>query len=356
MGFFAQQAHAVCTPKFFLQQGQPIGWLGADDAYSIPLPGGRDLWIFGDTLYGEKRIVHGIDPQMVRNSVGISTCDATGNWHLDYTIRKDAAGHPQDFFKARLPNTWYWPMDGFLAGRTLWVTLLCMRNTPNPEQPAMGFATCGTDLARISSPGPDPQQWKIDYLPLVPDGTHAYPSATAVVDKGNAYIFALHETGTRPLLATRIPLRGLSDPAKHLEYLAADGTWQTGFVPQNAMQVMKQGSTEMTIRYHPELHRWLAVLFTPGAFSSKILLRSAPSLAGPWTEGQAIYQVPEMQLSNPGYDKDTFCYAAKEHPEFEHGDLVFTYACNTFSVPKLASNDSIYFPQVVRMALPSFEP
>jgi hypothetical protein len=356
IALLAPQARAACTPGFPLQQGQPNGWLGADDAYSIPLPGRRDLWIFGDTLYGEKRVVHGTDPLMVRNSIGISTCDAAGNWHLDYVIRKDAQGHPQDFFKARLPNTWYWPMDGFMAGHTLWVTLLCLRNVPNPEKAAMGFATCGTDLARIDAPGPDPQQWKIDEMPLVPDGTHAYPSATAVVSQKNAYIFALDESGARPLEATRIPLSGLSDPAKHLEYLASDGTWQPGFVPQKAQQVMKQGSTELTIRYHPELHRWLAVLFQPGMFSSRILLRSAPSLTGPWTDGQVVYSVPEMQPASPGYDKDTFCYAAKEHPEFEHGDLVFTYACNTFAVPKLASNVGIYFPQVVRMPMPALQP
>ena len=111
-------------------------------------------------------------------------------------------------------------------------------------------------------------------------------------------------------------------------------------------------SCRISIRYHPELHKWLAVMFAPGAFSSKIVLRSAPTLTGPWTEGQTIYQVPEMQPSKPGYDKDTFCYAAKEHPEFERGDLVFTYVCNTYAVPKLATSLSIYYPQVVRMPMP----
>lgn len=348
----AASAQAACTPKFELEQGKALGWLGADAAYSIPLRDGRDVWIFGDTLYGEHRVVHGNDPRMVRNSIGISTCDADGRWHLSYAIRKGADGQPRDFFTARVPNTWYWALDGFVAGRDLWVTLLCLRNTPSAKPQAMGFETCGADLARITTPGPDPQKWKIDYFPLAPDGAHAYPSATAVVDGKDAYIFALEESGTRPLLATRIPLDGLKDPAKHLEYLTADGAWQSGFTPQKAMQVMKQGSTELSIRYHPELHRWLAVMFAPDAFSSKILLRSAPNLTGPWTDGQVIYQAPEMQPANPGYDKDTFCYAAKEHPEFERGDLVFTYVCNTFAVPKLASDTSIYYPQVVRMAMP----
>jgi hypothetical protein len=343
---------SACTPSFPLQHDQPLGWLGADAAYSIPLPDGRDVWIFGDTLFGEKRIVNGNTPQMVRNSIGISTCRA-GQWQLQYVIRKDSQGQPRDFFPARLAHTWYWALDGFVAGRDLWVTLLCVRNRPSAKSAAMAFATCGTDLAHIPSPGPDPQKWKLQIRPLVPDGAHAYPSATAVVSHGNAYIFALKESGTRPLLATRIPLGGLADPAASLQYLAAGGQWKPGFDPQNAMEVMKQGSTELSIRYHSELHKWLAVMFAPDAFSSTILLRSAPRITGPWSAGQPIYRVPEMQPTTPGYDKDTFCYAAKEHPEFERGDLVFTYVCNTFAVPKLAANLDIYHPIVVRMPMPA---
>ncbi len=350
---WAAGADSACTPRFPLQFGQSQGWLGADAAYSIPLPDGRDVWIFGDTLYGAKRVVNGNDPKMVRNSIGISTCKA-GQWKLTYVIRQDSEGRPQSFFTPRLPNTWYWALDGFVSGRDLWVTLLCMRNAPAKSQ-AMGFATCGTDLARISSPGPDPQQWKIRVFPLVADGAHAYPSASAIVFKKDAYLFALKESGTRPLLATRIPFAGLSAPAAHLQYLEANGTWRNGFDPQHAKAVMQQGSTELSIRYHPELHRWLAVMFAPEAFSSKIVLRTAPTLTGPWSEGQTIYRVPEMQPGTPGYDKDTFCYAGKEHPEFEHGDLVFTYVCNTMAVPKLATDLKIYYPQVVRMPMPALK-
>ncbi|HEX4008029.1 MAG TPA: DUF4185 domain-containing protein [Acidobacteriaceae bacterium] len=368
-GAWAHGEDAGCTPEFPLQQGIADGWLGADAAYSIPLNtgyslqlndshslslhGGRDVWIFGDTLYGEHRVVQGTTPQMVRNSIGISTC-AHRHWKLQYVIRKDADGHPVSFFTPQHPNTWYWALDGFVAGHDLWVTLLCVRDAPAASA-AMGFASCGTDLARIASPGPDPQKWKIDYFPLVPDGAHAYPSATAVVDDGDAYIFALNEKGSRPLEATRIPLDGLSDPQKNLQYLTSDMEWKPGFDPSTASEVMHQGSPELSIRWHPEFEKWLAVMFAPDAFSSKIVLRTANSLIGPWSDGQVIYTVPEMQPTTPGYDKNTFCYAAKEHPEFEHNDLVFTYVCNTFDVPKLATNTEIYFPRVIRMPMPALQ-
>lgn len=346
-----QDIHRTCDPSFPLQSEVVHGWLGADAAYSIPLGDGRDLWIFGDTLEGKSREVHDSVPVMVRNSIGISQCDAQGAWSIHYSIRKNGDGKPMDFFTAQHPNTWYWAMDGFRSGSDVWVTLLCVR--ASDAHSAMGFETCGSDLARISSPGSDPEQWKITYFPLVKDGVRAYPSATAVVDGAYADLFALHEEGDKALVATRIPLSGLDAPQKNLEYLAANGQWRKGFDPVHAASVMAPGISELSIRYHPELKQWLAVMFKPGMFSKEILLRSAPTATGPWSEGQVIYSIPEMNPNAPGYDKDTFCYAGKEHPEFEHGDLVFTYVCNTFAVPKLAAETNIYFPRVVRMPMPS---
>lgn len=341
----------TCTPQFKLEQNNPLGWQGADAAYSIPLPDGRDVWIFGDTLYGKQRLVTGHAPRMVHNSLGISTCDAQGNFHLKYVIRRGAENSAESFFSPKNPNHWYWALDGFVVKDDLWVTLLCIEHAKKASPWAMDFATCGSDLARISHLDRDPQQWNVEYFPLVPDGVKAYPSASTVVNGKYVYLFALYESGSRPLLVTRIPLEGLNDPQKHLEYLAADGKWTPGFDPANAKMVMKTGSTELSIRYHPALKKWLAVMLDPNGFSDKVILRSAPDLTGPWSESKVIYHIPEM-LPGPKRDKDTFCYAGKEHPEFEtSGELDFTYVCNTMDVPKLAANHSIYYPHFIQVPM-----
>jgi hypothetical protein len=339
-------ADKPCTPHFSPKQG----WQGADAAYSIPLPDGRDVWIFGDTLYGTERKLAGNDPRMVRNSVGVSTCK-NGNFALDYVIRKSGNGKPLDFFQARNRNNWYWALDGFYHDKSLYVTLLCVRNKPLSVADPMGFETCGADIAKVSDLDADPQDWTMEYFSLVPDGVKAYPSATTVVSGDYAYIFALYENGTRPLLATRIPLSGLNDPQKNLQYLAKDGTWKRGFLPVDAKPVMEHGVTELSIRYHPEMKRWVAVLMDP-KLSGTILVRTAPDLTGPWTDGEPVYRIPEMRKDLAGYDADTFCYAGKEHPEFENGDFLFTYVCNTMKVPKLLEKLDIYFPQTVRTAMP----
>jgi len=348
--FASSGSKGSCMPAFPLD----AGWQGADAAYSIPLPDGRDVWIFGDTLYGASRsLLPSGDPLMVRNSIGISSCDKHGKATLTYVLRRDANGDAKDFFTAQHPHTWYWALDGFVYNRSLWVTLLCIRNVPKTSPLDMGFETCGTDLAKISGLGMDAQKWKVEYFPLVADGVKAYPSATAVVDGEYAYIMALYEVGSRPALLTRIPLKGLYDPRRNLEYLAADNTWQKGFDPGKAKHVMEAGNTEMSVRWHPELGKWIAVMPDPAAFSDKVLLREASSITGPWTDGKSIYRVPEMQPGFAHYDKDTFCYAAKEHPEFEDpGSLLFTYACNTLDPKKLPSETWLYFPKSVQMPWP----
>lgn len=354
--FSTLPAYASSGPKGGCMPGFPLSsnWQGADAAYSIPLPDGRDVWIFGDTLYGEKRtLVENGDPLMVRNSIGISTCGKGGKATLDHVIRRDASGQAKDFFTAQHPHTWYWALDGFFYDRSLWVTLLCMRDTPKTSSQSLGFETCGADLAKVSGLGGNAQKWKIQYFSLVDDGVKAYPSASAVIEGKYAYIFALYESGTRPALLTRISLKGLNDPRQNLEYLAEDNTWQKGFDPAKAKHVMESGSTEMSVRWHPDLGKWIAILMDPGGFSDKILLREAPSLTGPWSKGEVIFHVPEMQTQSAGYDRDTFCYAAKEHPEFEDtGLLDFTYVCNTLDVKKLPGETWIYFPKTVVMPWP----
>lgn len=98
-------------------------------------------------------------------------------------------------------------MDGFYANSDLWVTLLCIRHLSKPVPAAMDFEIYGSDLAPVTHLDRNPQRWKVTVRPLVPDGVKGYPSAAAVLNDVYAYIFALYEDGTRPLLATRIPPR-----------------------------------------------------------------------------------------------------------------------------------------------------
>lgn len=345
----AQTQHVDCTPSFALV----APWQGADAAYSIPLTDGRDVWIFGDTLYGPKREVTGQEPAMVHNSIGISTCK-NGKFDIRYSIKRDAKGGFDSFFKPQKNDgSYYWALDGVVHNNELWITLLCVRNKPNSDAFALGFEVCGTDLAKVTGISGDPQKWKISYSSLVPEELHANPSASAIIRGDYVYLYAMYEQGNRPQILTRIPLNGLNNPSKSLQYFGADDQWHDGLEPAKAKVVMNKGASEMSVRYHPELKKWVAVLVDPQIFSDKVILRTAPEMTGPWTEGEVIYHIPILQKSDPHYDPDTFCYAGKEHPEFEKsGELFFTYVCNTMKPKKLEAEKDVYFPQVVHMPMP----
>jgi hypothetical protein len=338
---------SACTPAFAYQQP----WQGADVAYSIPLGRGGDLWIFGDTLYGDKREVTGRGPRMVRNSIGISTC-RHGQWHIDYVMRHDSGGRLLDFFTSQHAGTWYWAFDGVVHSHEVWVTLTRVRKASGRANP-LGFEICGTDLAHVTGLDRDPQQWTISYLPLVPASKLANPTASAVVHGNYVYLYTQDDTSHATLL-TRIALAGLGDPQAHLESFGADGAWHRGLDAGRTRHVMQRGASEMSVRYHPELKKWLAVLVDPVFGSDKVLLRSADSLEGPWGEDEVVYHIPELQKDWPGYDADTFCYAGKEHPEFERpGQLLFSYVCNTMQPKKLVTETNIYLPRVVRQPMPT---
>ena len=118
------------------------------------------------------------------------------------------------------------------------------------------------------------------------------------------------------------------------------------------MRILEPGISEMSVRYHPSFHKWLALSTGPEFPSPRAVLRSADSPVGPWSRPQTVYEFPEMQRGQAGYDKDTFCYAVKEHIEFTATKIALTYACNSMQLSKAIANMSIYRPRTVILDLP----
>lgn len=60
-----------------------------------------------------------------------------------------------------------------------------------------------------------------------------------------------------------------------------------------------------------------------------------------------------MTKGNKKYDNDTFCYAVKEHVEFENktDEILMTYVCNTMNIDKIVDHLEIYYPQVLHFDL-----
>lgn len=337
---------SACLPTFPYKNG----WLGGDGGYSIALEAGKSLWLFGDSFVGKDSASTRSGTRFVRNTIALSACDQQNGWQITYYWGNQNQSTPSAFFDSRTTKYWYWPLDGFLYRDRLYVAIAKLKDKPSEK--IFSFETVAVLLAKVSNLSAPPNQWKIEYRQLT-EGPALYPGSTVVVDGLYAYFFTVHERPTHHgMILSRIPLDKLDEPAANLQYFAKDRSWKRGLNGADAYVVIETGHSEMSVRYHPETKQWMAL--TGGDFlSNKIMVRTAPDLTGPWSQGQAVHEFPEMNPKTDGHDPDTWCYAVKEHIEFASTNrLLVTYACNSFKLDKLVSNMSIYRPQAVSIEFP----
>ena len=359
LGSMSGQAHPTKTSRTEVTRPLPDfsytqGWLGADDAYSVPLAPNKSVWLFGDTFVGNPTTkLRSQSKTMVRNSVGISICKPGKSCTLTYFWQKPADPKPRSFFDTGTDALWYWPLDGFLQGKTLYVALLAVRNKPGASSDdALGFEIAGTKLATVEDALISPTKWHVSIqnltganlwagVSMIPNGKYVLWYTQVSSGEGRGYMTVM-----------RVPREDMADPSRGWEYLRKDGKWVAGLAGDDTMHVIDQAISEMSVRYHPTIHKWLALSGGPEFPSPRAVERSADSPVGPWSDPSTIYEFPEMKPGNPGYDKDTFCYAVKEHIEFTDSKIAMTYACNSMSMTKTIANMNIYRPRGVILDLP----
>jgi hypothetical protein len=330
------------------------GWLGADDAYSVALGPGKSLWLFGDTFVGDKTTqLRSQTKTMVRNSIGISDCVPNQGCTMRYFWRHPEAPKPRSFFDTGTDELWYWPLDGFVEGKTLYVALLAVRNKPNATPTdVFGFEIAGTKLAIVKNVHASPDKWQ----PVIHDVTdsHFWTGISIVRDADHLiwYTQVSRGEGHGSMAALRTSLNKISTSPAAWQYLASNGQWRPGFPGDDGRQVIDQPISEMSVRFHPAIHKWIALSIGPEFPSPRAVYRLADSPLGPWSVPQTLFEFPEMKTGSPGFDKDTFCYAVKEHTEFTDGKIAMTYACNSMVVAKVKANMQIYRPRVVILDLP----
>ena len=346
----------ACIPSFPYRDG----WMGGDGAFSIPIGPARALWLVGDTFvssHKQKKETR-VGSTMVANSIAISSCGANkSKWSIEYHWRPPIHGHrvrdQRAFFDSRTRAFRYWPLDGFVYEKTLYVALLRVVNT-NAHNP-FGFKLVGVDLAKIANVDAAPDQWSITYLPLS-RSRDAFPGVSIVVQPAYAWMYGVMDRDghkRQAVILTRLRLDRLEHPAESLEYLAAGGKFRAGPIRADAQDIVAQGQSAFSVRYHSEIGKWVMVQQEPGYLTDEIGIRTSAAIDGPWSGFESLMHEPEMH-PGPIHRKGIFCYAASEHPTFEStaGALVVTYACNSLHFHTLIHDMSIYRPIVTQLRMP----
>jgi hypothetical protein len=321
----------------------PVGVTGMDGATSTLLPSGKSLWVFGDTVEGPFKTIHGLDLAGLRSNTAaiVPTQDASqGIRQFEFLTTSDGRRPRQivPFADDEDPAVHrVWAIHGVTINEAIYlfyhrITLLKGVDVfANFQLDGIGIARGGNEsyeFTRLKAPDGSREFWKGDQ-----------PSFGVFVERHGEHVYLWGCLQTAMYLA-----RTRADTIEELssyEYLVEAPNlgnpnmrprWSRTFQP--TAPLFDSVPNEMSATYNPYLRRHLA--FHALNREHKIVMRTAPEITGPWSEGEIVFR-PERIA-----DGDLI-YAAKEHPELarEGGRVLYV----TFV------NSATYVPQLVELTL-----
>lgn len=292
-------------------QGNRAHIVGQDEAYSISL-GKSVMWLYGDTFYGRRLPDGKPDVQgAVSNTAALST-DLNAADGIDMVPLVDAKDNPravlpyaegEDIEKLRL-----WPGHGIELGGKIFLYYSLIELTGKGE---WDFKHAGQGL----SVGTDPSQgftrlkWK-DRFEFWSRAEPRFGLAVIRGKDGRLYVYGRHEDKPNAMHLARVKAADIENRDAY-EYLASTKTAQWSRALSSATALFLDAPPEASVSYNRYLGQFLMLY---SRFLEKdVVIRTAPHPWGPWTRPRAIYR---CKPSAP----EAFCYAAKEHAEYNKSD------------------------------------
>lgn len=338
-----------CTPSFPFKNG----WLGGDGDVSVPINDTTTIFIFSDTYVGNKNQESRQEPAMgmVANTLAIQTCSSKGESDVHYYWNKMYSDNPEPFFRSFTDRYKYWVVDAFMANNNLYVILSKIGpQFGSPPDNIFNFSGLGFTLAKISNPQDVPHDWKIELYPL-----SDFISSTKEIrchTKQDGYIYFFISRNDTSQFMVRKQIAFIDDHERPFEYYALNKEWKQGIEANDMVEIAK-GFRCNSVNFHPEIKQW--VMISDIRYKdSKIKMRTAPDLKGPWSHETVIYKIPEMTPGNPLYSKSNFCYLAREHIQYydpKNHVMLLTYDINNTNYSEILSNPKIYTPKVITVPL-----
>lgn len=307
------------------------GWTGGDATYSVKLPDGRTVWMFGDsfldTVYADQSRPFG--SPLIRNCFMVQT-------GFNFVTRcGNTIDEPEALVDTDDPyNEWYWPGDGTVIGDTLYVFMQYYIRT-GPE--AFDFAYIRTDLVTFSLP----TITEVDRTTVFTD-TDIMWGAHVMEDGDYIYVYGPETyTFTKYGHVCRYPAGNIRGTREWW-----DGTGWVTTEPESTVGRMKRPSglnvdvsPQFAVFYHGGKYRMVT---QEVLFGNDIYTWEATSPTGPWTAKQTVYTTPET-------GGDIWTYNAWVHTQFTTGSgyLLLSYNKNSFNFLDLFNDATIYRPEFI---------
>ncbi len=318
-------------------------FLGADGAYSASLGGDRVLWMFGDSFVKKTGSTSRRDSAFVRNTVAVQTGRDPSTASLQYFWRGGSAA-PSSFVP-EANDVWYWPMGAALGNGRLFLFYVAEKAATG----GLGFAAVGNKLLVVDDPSVPPLSWTFveRTFPVPPAG--GYTLLSPVVAGDQLWVYALHEPDHAVSVArVRTSDAVIGDFSSTLWWCGDRGWRNVGEVGAGPASIFPAADktalpSELSVSPRPD-GSWIAI-HSVGFGATKIAMRTAPKLEGPWSEPCPFFEPPESRGPSP------FVYAGKGHAELVGADLLVTYVANSTDDQKLLDDATLYWPRFVSVAL-----
>lgn len=295
-------------------------WTGGDATYSVPLPDGRTLWMFGDSFIG---------------TVNQDRSRPPGAFHRNAFLVQDGdnletlKGENSAFLKPAEQEWWYWPGHGIAFGDTLQVVMFGFKSTGSGG--IWGFEYASVDIATFQLP---------DFTLLSVERKVTAPAinygASLLRDGGFTYIYGMEKIGFQKFLhVARVAGHDLNGK---WEYFTGTD-WTT--TASASARVFANVSDEFTVFKKDDRFYLLTQHHILGG---EIYIYDSANPAIGFDNKRTVYCTPQSNKDN------LFTYNAFAHTQFSaNGELLVSYNVNSSVFADLFKNADNYRPYFVRV-------
>jgi hypothetical protein len=300
------------------------GWTGGDGTYSVSLPDGRTVWIFGDSFVSpvDRDRTRSRDSKLIRNSLVIQDGQNLMTLYGGTSENPSALISPDD------PNVWYWPIHGIAENHALNLFLaLYKRAGPGDWDIEYGGRN---DVATFSLP-----DLKLQNIKTINVNSNVSYGVWILKDDDYTYIYGLEN-----LRYVKYSHIARSRPGRLFgpwEYFDGSG-WSTN--SDSTKRILKGVSSQYSVI---KLGKRYFLITQTDFFGKEIVSYESKSSVGPWGHRRVLYITPQS-------DKNIYTYNTLAHPQFmKGGDLLISYNVNSFNIQDIYDNADNYRPYFIRV-------